>query len=312
MGYTDEQLKELRKKLNGRENLNKTLRTLLLKKEEVEKRLDPLEKSRNKEQADIEKLEKSGIKSLFYSLTGQKVEKLNKEKNEAYEAQKKYDAVYKEYSAICDNLEFYLNELKELDECEKTLDTLIGEKKLDMKKAGHPLTEEIEKSEKMLLPLSKEIQSAEQAFYTVKEMKERMADLYDNIETLYYATRDRGCEWRSVDFMFGGSVKSGKTLSELFSEQLKKLEEQAAVLTYSYDKIKAELKELRTFADRMLLLFSSSSALAPVHNIYEKAKENKDRVSSLEFMLIEVYDEKRREYFDVKGKLTDLVIDTEL
>ncbi len=312
MAYTDEQLKELRKKLNGRENLNQTIRTLLLKKEEVEKRLALLEKSKVKEQADVEKLEKGGIKSFFYSLTGQKVERLNKEKDEAYEADKKYEAVYKEYSAVCDNLDFYLNALKELDECESTLDTLICEKKLDMKKAGHPLTKEIEKSEKKLLPLSKEVQSTEQAFYTVKEMKECMAELYDNIEILYYATRDRGCEWRSVDFLSGRSVKDGKRISVLFSEQLKKLEEQADVLTYTYGKIKAELKELRTFADRMLLLFSATSALAPVHNIYEKAKENKDRVSSFEFMLIEVYDEKRREYFAVKGKLADLVIDAEL
>ena len=37
MAYTDEQLVELRKKLSGRDNLNKTIQTLLLKKGEIEK-----------------------------------------------------------------------------------------------------------------------------------------------------------------------------------------------------------------------------------------------------------------------------------
>ena len=141
MAYTDEQLVELRKKLSGRDNLNKTIQTLLLKKGEIEKRLKPLEQSRDKERSDVEKLEKGGVKSFFYSLIGQKVERLNKEKDEAYEADKKYEAVYKEYSALCDTLEFYLNELKELNECDRTFDMLIGEKKLAMKKAGHPLME---------------------------------------------------------------------------------------------------------------------------------------------------------------------------
>ena len=165
MAYTDEQLIELRKKLSGRENLNKTIRTLLLKKEEIEKRLKPLEEAKIKEHSDVEKLEKGGIKSFFYSITGQKVEKLNKEKDEAYEADKKYEAVYKEYSALCDNLNFYIAEIKKLDEYEKTLDCFINEKKLAMKKSGHPLTEEFEQEEKLLIKIVGQVQNAEQSVY---------------------------------------------------------------------------------------------------------------------------------------------------
>ena len=312
MAYTDEQLIELRKKLSGRENLNKTIRTLLLKKEEIEKRLKPLEEAKIKEHSDVEKLEKGGIKSFFYSITGQKVEKLNKEKDEAYEADKKYEVVYKEYSALCDNLNFYIAEIKKLDEYEKTLDCFINEKKLAMKKSGHPLTEEFEQEEKLLIKIVGQVQNAEQSVYRAREVKESISMLYNVIENLYFATRDDGCEWRTVDFLSAGSVTEGRCVSADFSEQLKELEGKVAALACADVNIKAELKELRVFADRLVLLFSATSVLAPVQNIYEKAKENRDRISSVEFMLIELYDEKRREYFDVKGKYTDLIIDAKL
>ena len=70
MAYTDEQLVELRKKLSGRDNLNKTIQTLLLKKGEIEKRLKPLEQSRDKERSDVEKLEKGGEKIIISSRKG--------------------------------------------------------------------------------------------------------------------------------------------------------------------------------------------------------------------------------------------------
>ncbi len=312
MAYTDEQLFELRKKLAGRDNLYKTIRTLSLKKKEIEERLKPLEETKNKEHSDVEKLERGGIKSFFYSLIGQRVERLNKEKDEAYEADKRYEAVCREYSALCDTLDFYLKEINSLNECEKMLDSLVKEKKLDMKKAGHPFVQEIELEEKQLVKLSEQTENTRLCVFATRELKDSMAMLYEIVENLYYSTRDSGREWRTVDFLTGGSVRDGRAVSTMFSEQLKRLEGQVSSLTYSDVTIKAQLKELRVFADRMSLLFSSSSAFASVENIYEKAKENRERVSSVEFALIELCNEKREECFSLKNKITDMVIDTKL
>lgn len=312
MAYTDEQLCELRKKLGSRENLNKTIRTLLLKKNEIEKRLKPLEESRDKEHSDVEKLEKGGIKSFFYSLTGQKVERLNNEKDEAYEADKRYEAVYKEYSALCDTLDFYLNELNELDECEKALDSLVDEKKLAIKSAGHPLTEEIEREEKLLSKITGQTKIIKQSVLAVKELKNIISALHKIVENLYYATRDEGCEWRSTDFLTGINVRDARAISTSFSEQLKILEGQMSALTYRDEKIWSELKELRIFADRMLMLFSPDTSGTSVQNVFEKTKENKDRVLSVEFALIELYNEKTEECSHIKRKLADMVIDARL
>lgn len=312
MAYTDDQLIELRKKLSGRDNLNKTIQTLLLKKGEIEKRLKPLEQSRDKERSDVEKLEKGGVKSFFYSLIGQKVERLNKEKDEAYEADKKYEAVYKEYSALCDTLEFYLNELKELNECDRIFDMLIGEKKLAMKNAAHPLTEEIEREEKQLSKIIGQTETIKQSVFAVEELKSSMSALHKIVENLYYATRDEGWEWRSTDFLTGVNVRDGRAISLSFSEQLKILEKHMSALTYRDEKIWSELKELRIFADRMLMLFSPGTASTSVQNVFEKTTENKERVSSVEFALNELYNEKTEEYYGIKSRLTDTVIDAKL
>ncbi len=260
----------------------------------------------------MEKLEKVGIKSFFYSLTGQKVEKLNKEKDEAYEADKRYEAVYKEYSTLCDTLDFYLNELNELDECDRTLDALIDEKKLAMKNAAHPLTEEIEREEKQLSKIIGQTEIIKKSVFAVKELKGSMTVLHKTVENLYYATRDEGWEWRTTDFLTGVSVKDGRAISTSFSEQLKILETHMAALTYRDEKIWSELKELRIFADRMLMLFSPGTSSTSVQNVFEKTKENKERVSSIEFALIELYNEKREEYSDIKRRFADTVIDAKL
>lgn len=312
MAYTDDQLIELRKKLSGRDNLYKTIRTLSTKKKEIEERLKPLEQSRDKERSDVEKLERGGIKSFFYSLTGQKVERLNKEKDEAYEADKKYEAVYKEYSTLCDTLDFYLNEVNELNECESTLNTLIDEKKLAMKNAAHPLTGEIEQEEKQLSKIIGQTETIKQSVFAVEELKSSVSALHKIVENLYYATRDEGWEWRSTDFLTGVNVRDGRAISMSFSEQLKILEKYMSALTYRDEKIWSELKELRIFADRMLMLFSPGTASTSVQNVFEKTTENKDRVSSVEFALNELYNEKTEEYYGIKRRLTDTVIDAKL
>ena len=61
-----------------------------------------------------------------------------------------------------------------------------------------------------------------------------------------------------------------------------------SALTYRDEKIWSELKELRIFADRMLMLFSPGTTSTSVQNVFEKTKENKERVSSVEFALIEL------------------------
>ena len=313
MAYTDEQLVELRKKLSGRDNLNKTIQTLLLKKGEIEKRLKPLEQSRDKEHSDVEKLEKGGVKSFFYSLIGQKVERLNKEKDEAYEADKKYEAVYKEYSALCDTLEFYLNELKELNECDRTFDMLIGEKKLAMKKAGHPLMEEIEREEKLLIRIAGQIQDIEQLISDVGEAKEIATELSDETETVYeYAVRDTKVNQRPYDRIKNRHINEVQRLAEILNRKLSLLSRQLSAIDEATYDVKVEISKSIRLLDRIDFPFASFAMLGTIENVLEKTKEAEEQITSLEFRLKELSDEKLTDYTEVRQRLDDMVIDAKL
>ena len=313
MAYTDEQLVELRKKLSGRDNLNKTIQTLLLKKGEIEKRLKPLEQSRDKERSDVEKLEKGGVKSFFYSLIGQKVERLNKEKDEAYEADKKYEAVYKEYSALCDTLEFYLNELKELNECDRTFDMLVGEKKLAMKKAGHPLMEEIEREEKLLIRIAGQIQDIEQLISDVGEAKEIATELSDETETVYeYAVRDTKVNQRPYDRIKNRHINEVQRLAEILNGKLSLLSRQLSAIDEATYDVKVEISKSIRLLDRIDFPFASFAMLGTIENVLEKTKEAEEQITSLEFRLKELSDEKLTDYTEVRQRLYDMIIDAKL
>lgn len=313
MAYTDEQLVELRKKLSGRDNLNKTIQTLLLKKGEIEKRLKPLEQSRDKERSDVEKLEKGGVKSFFYSLIGQKVERLNKEKDEAYEADKKYEAVYKEYSALCDTLEFYLNELKELNECDRTFDMLIGEKKLAMKKAGHPLMEEIEREEKLLIRIAGQIQDIEQLISDVGEAKEIATELSDETETVYeYAVRDTKVNQRPYDRIKNRHINEVQRLAEILNRKLSLLSRQLSAIDEATYDVKVEISKSIRLLDGIDFPFASFAMLGTIENVLEKTKEAEEQITSLEFRLKELSDEKLTDYTEVRQRLYDMIIDAKL
>ncbi len=313
MAYTDDQLIELRQKLNGRDNLNKTIQTLLLKKGEIEKRLKPLEESRNKEHSDVEKLEKGGIKSFFYSLTGQKVERLNKEKDEAYEADKRYEAVYKEYSTLCDTLDFYLNELNELNECDRTLDMLIGEKKLAMKNAGHPLMEEIEREEKLLIRIAGQIQDIEQLISDVGEAKEIATELSDETETVYeYAVRDTKVNQRPYDRIKNRHINEVQRLAEILNRKLSLLSRQLSAIDEATYDVKVEISKSIRLLDRIDFPFASFAMLENIKKVCQKSKDTEEKIISLEFRLKELNDEKLTDYTEVKQRLDDMVIDAKL
>ena len=150
MAYTDDQLVELRKKLSGRDNLYKTIHTLSTKKKEIEERLKPLEQSRDKERSDVEKLERGGIKSFFYSLTGRKHDIIDKERQEAYDAKKKYDAANFQLETMKNDLKRYIDEYNEVRYLEPEYEKAIKEKIELIKAKGGIETEKIAEFDKQI------------------------------------------------------------------------------------------------------------------------------------------------------------------
>lgn len=111
-------LEELRARLNGlSEKIERTkkidamLKALQSRESELRKREHDIKSILVREEKDVDRLERTTATSLFYSLFGQRTERLNKEQMEAYAAKLKYDAA-----------------VRQLDDCRAQMADLQAEK----------------------------------------------------------------------------------------------------------------------------------------------------------------------------------------
>lgn len=87
----NEQLIEIKENIQMKDKLSKMLECLKLEIKNKKIDLQLLEQSLMQEEGDIKKLEGLSIASIFYSVLGNKTERINKEKKEFLEAKLKYE-----------------------------------------------------------------------------------------------------------------------------------------------------------------------------------------------------------------------------
>ena len=127
------QLKILYDMVCRKEHLKLKYEELLEQKSLLKKEVDKLQKLSIKEQADVEKLECGSLATFFLNVVGKMDEKINKEKEEAYAAAVKYDAVKKELEKVEAELVAKEEEMAKLHGCEEEYEELLTLKKERMK-----------------------------------------------------------------------------------------------------------------------------------------------------------------------------------
>ena len=91
MKYFNEQLQALQEKTAQKKHLDTVLKSLYDQQRDLQDKVRELNQIRISENADVEKLEGFSLATLYYVVTGKKDEMLDKEKQEAYAAQVRYD-----------------------------------------------------------------------------------------------------------------------------------------------------------------------------------------------------------------------------
>lgn len=86
-----------------------------------------------KELADVQQLENGGITALFYSLLGNKVEKLDKERQEYLSAKLKYENCENEVKQLEIEIERIKSEISELGDPDKTYKNILNAKVLRLR-----------------------------------------------------------------------------------------------------------------------------------------------------------------------------------
>ena len=128
MAYDNAKLVELFEKVQRKNYLETVLKELRENIAQLEPEVRKLMTQMYIEQEDVEKLEGNGIKAFFTALSGKKTEKLEKEREEAYDAKKKYDAANLQLETMKNDLKRYIDEYNEVRYLEPDYEKAIKEK----------------------------------------------------------------------------------------------------------------------------------------------------------------------------------------
>ena len=128
MAYDNAKLVELFEKIQRKNHLEDVLKELRENIAQLEPEVRKLMTQMYIEQEDVDKIEGNGLKSFFYSLTGRKHDIIDKERQEAYDAKKKYDAANFQLETMKNDLKRYIDEYNEVRYLEPDYEKAIKEK----------------------------------------------------------------------------------------------------------------------------------------------------------------------------------------
>lgn len=149
MTYTDE-LHELRLKIDRQKHLTSVASHLNERKAELEQKLFDLRANLRAEEYDVERLEGYSFAALFYTVIGQKKEKLDKERREAYAAKFKCDVAQQELDAVNAELDALHAELAPLSGCANRYEVLLKFHRDEIRASGSEAGENLRRLEEEL------------------------------------------------------------------------------------------------------------------------------------------------------------------
>lgn len=249
MEYYNEKLKELQEQVSRKKHLTAKRDELQKQYDKLKEKAAELEAEKLSEQADVDRLEARSLANFFYNVVGKMDEKLTKEKEEAYAASVKYDAVVAEMNAIRSDINSVQAELGKYQGCDIKYTRILEEKTDAVKQSGTPEAEELLQLEKQLTELKcqeREIREAlsagNSALYTADSI----------LESLKSAEN-----WGTWDLFGGGLISDIAKHSHLddaqanierLQTQLGRLKTELADITIDSD-IKVNIDGFLRFAD---------------------------------------------------------------
>ena len=123
-----DELFQLKEKTEEKKKLESQLKKALQDYSELTKKLQQLKSELKKEFEDVQQLEDGGINALFYSILGNKVEKLDKERQEYLAAKLKYQNCENEIKQLDIEIEKIKSKIAELGDPETKYKNFIATK----------------------------------------------------------------------------------------------------------------------------------------------------------------------------------------
>lgn len=276
------QLKILYDMVCRKEHLKLKYEELLEQKSLLKKEVDKLQKLSIKEQADVEKLECGSLATFFLNVVGKMDEKINKEKEEAYAAAVKYDAVKKELEKVEAELVAKEEEMAKLHGCEEEYEELLTLKKERMKTIGHEAMAKVFEFDQRLTYLdnqNREIDEVIEAGNIALEVINQVLKELDSAEN-----------WGTFDLVGGGffadmfkysKLDDAQSLVEKLQHHLRRFKTELSDITIDSE-INVSIDGFLQFADYFFdNLFTDWSVLLRIQKSKRQVEDTKGQIITL-------------------------------
>ena len=265
-----------------KEHLKLKYEELLEQKSLLKKEVDKLQKLSIKEQADVEKLECGSLATFFLNVVGKMDEKINKEKEEAYAAAVKYDAVKKELEKVEAELVAKEEEMAKLHGCEEEYEELLTLKKERMKTIGHEAMAKVFEFDQRLTYLdnqNREIDEVIEAGNIALEVINQVLKELDSAEN-----------WGTFELVGGGffadmfkysKLDDAQSLVEKLQHHLRRFKTELSDITIDSE-INVSIDGFLQFADYFFdNLFTDWSVLLRIQKSKRQVEDTKGQIITL-------------------------------
>lgn len=197
MYYSDE-LQKLQEQVERKKKLNSMMEGLKERLYELEKKVDVLEKRKLSEDKDVEKIEGHSLAAFFYGVVGKKDAKLDKERQEAYEATVKYNTAKAELEELREDIRRNESELMCYAHSEDYFEQKLMECMNEAKKSGGASVEKVTRIERELNHIENQKKEVHEAYIA----GQRALNSAENI----LANLDGAGRWGIYDVLGGGLI----------------------------------------------------------------------------------------------------------
>ncbi len=236
MKQYDVLLDDLRNKMAKKSHLEAILPDMRNQRQELEEKTKLLEDSKKKEEHDVAKIEGGSLASFFFNVVGKKDEKLDKERQEAYEARIRYDVAMSELAALNADIDAAEYQLKELFGCEVRYKKVFDEKFAYLMESDPNAKDEICGLEEKLTLIQHQEVEIQEAICAGEEALRAANEVLDNL--------GEAKAWSTWDMIGGGILGDIRKYEALDEAQLS-----VETLQVKLRKFKTELTDVTISAD---------------------------------------------------------------
>lgn len=308
MRHYDEELCQLQTQCARKKKLETAMAELRAQRDTYSVRAQELEQIFRKEQADVDRLEGRSLSAFFYNVIGKMDEKLTQEKQEAYAARVKYDAVARELAGIEEDLRRCEAELNSLYDCESRYAAVLLEKTQAVKAAGGETAEKILNLEERVTYLEsqeRELKEAVAAGQDALSTAEQIADSLNSAEN--WGMWDLAGGGLFADLAKHGHLDDAQSSVEHLQFKLRRFKTELADVTIDADfqvSIDGFLRVADYFFDG---IFADWAVLDRIHQSQNQVQDTKNQIHSVLNYLQTLIDHAAAEKADIQRQIEHLV-----